>query len=304
MDLKIRVAALNFRPWKWHKDWNAGRLEAFFRLAAGRGARLAVAPEGILEGYLANEAIRWPELRRPMLETAEPPDGPYIRRFQDLARELETCLVFGYAELRNRHDVYNAAIFIDHRGRVCGRHYKTEFQEGIDPAWNFNRPGERLRAFDTPLGRCGIMICYERRNPLVARVLALDGARFFCIPTFGADDPAQDRIVLARARENGLPAIQANVNRNLIISEGEPAALESGADRITLADVLIPERPSKEAARELEKEFFRRRVSRMNENRERRRLSKAAGTAAAYVRPRRPANRKIRIGGPAAPKKS
>jgi predicted amidohydrolase len=38
-------------------------------------------------------------------------------------------------------------------------------------------PGETFRAFDTPVGRIGMLICYDKVFPEAARSLALDGAQ-------------------------------------------------------------------------------------------------------------------------------
>src|SRR5579864_6212032 len=107
-----------------------------------------------------------------------------IQRFQSLARQLGMCLVFGFAE-RDGADVYNCAIFIDDHGRICGKYHKMLLAEGYDPTRWFDRLGSHARAFDTPIGRCGIMICYDRGSPELARVLALDGAELIVIPTYG-----------------------------------------------------------------------------------------------------------------------
>ena len=45
--------------------------------------------------------------------------------------------------------------------------HKMQFAEGYDKSWYFNRPGKKIRAFDTPLGRCGMLICNDRWNPLL-----------------------------------------------------------------------------------------------------------------------------------------
>ena len=42
---RLKVAAINFVPWKWHKEWNSDKLEMCIKEAAKRGAKLAVAPE-------------------------------------------------------------------------------------------------------------------------------------------------------------------------------------------------------------------------------------------------------------------
>jgi len=261
----LKVAAVNFVPWKWHKEWNADKLEECCKKAAGRGAKLVVAPEGILEGYVANEAIHFPELREPMVEIAEPVDGPYVKRFQKLAQRLGIALVFGMAERRGRRDIYNTALFIDASGRMRGTYSKMQFAEGYDKSWRFNRLGKKIRAFDTPLGRCGMLICFDRWNPALARTLALDRAQLLCIPTYGSADKAQDNTVLARARENGIPIVQSNVGRNLIISKGEIVALDARSDAVTIAEIDIPAPCGTRAARQQERKFLAERTAVMKQ---------------------------------------
>jgi predicted amidohydrolase len=262
----VRTAALSLRPWKWHKDWNCERLETGCRAAAEAGAELIVAPEGFVEGYLTNEVIADRSLREQMMAQAEPLDGPSVQRFRRLARELKAALVFGLAARHDDGDVYNTAVFIDRTGTVCGSYAKTQFQEGYHRSWDFNRLGNEIRAFDTPLGRCGMLICNDRWNPDIARALALDGARFLCIITFGSRRPTQDQAVLARARENGIPIVQANVGRNLIISLGEVVALDAGFDLVTVADIEIPAPPCEAHARRWERRYMRARPAIMRAN--------------------------------------
>ena len=198
-----------------------------------------------------------------MLEIAEPLDGPYVTRFRRLARTLKTCLCFGFAE-RIGDDVYNSALFIDRQGEICGRHHKVQLAEGTHSSWSFNRVGSSLRAFDTPLGRAGILICNDRWNPLIARTLVLDGARLLLIPSFGSKRRRQNQAVLARARENGVPIVEANVGMNLIVSKGEIAAYQWGNDRITTALIDVPATPSLDAARAYESEYVRRQGQEMD----------------------------------------
>jgi len=252
----VKAAAVNFLPWKWHKDWNACRLEEFVVSAAEAGAKIVVAPEGILEGYVSNEAICFAELREAMLDAAEPIGGPYVAGLRRLARRLKVCLVFGMAERVGRRDIYNTAVFLDHRGRVCGTYHKTRLAEGYDKTWFFNRIGKDIRAVDTPLGRCGMLICNDRWEPRIARALVLDGARFLCIPSFGNRRKEQDRAVQARARENGVPIVEANVGVNLIISKGEIVACDRRCDTISLAEIDIPAAPSARAARTIERAYL------------------------------------------------
>ena len=196
----VNVAAISMKPAKWDKDCDADKLEALVRKAATQNPDLILATEGVLEGYVVMDVIEHPEKAQAMLDIAEPIDGPYIKRFQRLARELGTSICFGFAE-RIGDEVYNAAVFIDGSGQICGKYHKTQLAEGTDGSWPFNRVGKSLRAFDTPLGRVGIMICNDRWNPMIARTLVLDGARLLLVPSYGSKRRWQNQAVLARARE-------------------------------------------------------------------------------------------------------
>ena len=266
MPTKVKAAAVSFEPWKWHKAENSDRMADFFERAAGHGAELVVGPECVLDGYVTYEAIDYPDRRERAMDIAEPIDGPYIARFCRQARALKANLVLGFAERATNGAVFNSAVFIDHDGTIAGRHRKMQLAEGTRAEWSFNQPGQRLRAFNTPLGRAGILICNDRWNPRLAEALVLDGARYLCIPSHGNRKPAQDKAVLARARENGVPIVQANVGVNLIVSRGEVVARDRGKNLITLATIDIPGAPSRADARLLERGFLDARPDQLRQN--------------------------------------
>jgi sulfatase modifying factor 1 len=236
---KVRVAAISFVPVKFDVKANAERLERAFREAHAGGAKLAVAPEGVLEGYVVNEIIAGKAKPEAMKDVALTMDDPVIRRFQQLARELKMCLVFGFAE-RIGDEVFNCAVFIDDAGEIRGRHHKMQLAEGSHPDWWFNRLGAQSRAFDTPYGRCGIVICNERWNPQLARILALDGARFLVIPSYGSRGESQDKAVLKLGQENGLPIVEANVGVTLVVDDGRVTSVNRKEEGITLGEITIP----------------------------------------------------------------
>ena len=260
----IRVAAISFVPAKFDLLANANRLEAMFRQARRGGAVLAVAPEGALEGYVVNEIIGGQASPEQMKQVAVPSDGPLIRRFRNLARELEMCLAFGFAELQEE-DVYNAAIFIDDRGKVRGKYHKMQFAEGYHASWWFNRLGQLSRAFDTPLGRCGFLICNDRWNPQLAKIPVLDGAQLLLIPSFGSRSLAQDEAVLSRGRENDVPVVEANVGVTLIVDKNQVAAVDRLEECVTFANITIrPPAASSVSERDrVEQHFLEQRVEEM-----------------------------------------
>ena len=236
---KVKVAAISFVPAKWDIEGNANRLEKAFRKAAGKGAELALAPEGVLEGYVVNQIVAEGVPPERMREVAVPIDGAEITRLRSLAAELSMCLVFGFAELIGE-EVFNCAVFIDDKGRIRGKYHKMQLAEGTEESWWFNRLGAKSRAFNTPFGRCGIMICNDRWNPDLARIPVLDGARYLLIPSYGSRKKKQDRAVLARARENGVPIVEANVGVTLIISKGEVVKRSRKEDTITYGTIEVP----------------------------------------------------------------
>jgi len=257
MFTQIKVAAISLRPKKWDKPANAAKMERLMREAAIENPDVIVTIEGALEGYVVYDVIEGRRSPDAMLEIAEPLDGPHVAHFRQLARELRVCLCFGFAE-RVDGEIYNTVVFIDHAGELCGTYQKSQFAEGTHPSWHFNRIGKKLRAFDTPFGRAGMLICNDRWNPLIPRAIVLDGAQILYIPTFGNTSKAQNQAVLARARENGVPIVQANVGQNLVVSKGETVAYQRGFDKITLASVDVPAPPSAAAARSLEQEYLKR----------------------------------------------
>jgi predicted amidohydrolase len=69
---------------------------------------------------------------------------------------------------------------------------------GVD---RFLTPGESLTGpFETPLGRLGILICYDLRFPEPARALALQGAQVILLPTARPVAATLDRDHVARTR--------------------------------------------------------------------------------------------------------
>ncbi|PPJ31692.1 carbon-nitrogen hydrolase family protein [Nocardia nova] len=135
------------------------------RLAAD-GVDLLVLPDATLGGYIG-------DLRNPDPATgpeAIDPDGPEIRLLCRLAGAMTICV--GYAEHCDGTR-YNAAVCLTGDG-VLGRHRKVHQPAGEHLAYS---AGDRFFAFDTPVGRLGMLIDYDKTFPESARTLALDGAR-------------------------------------------------------------------------------------------------------------------------------
>jgi predicted amidohydrolase len=206
-----------YRPVKWDKDANQRALDAAIRKARAAGAELIVTPEGALEGYLENEVrLTTGDKRREMIERfnriAEPVDGPYVKHFQKVCRELKIYLVLGLLE-RAGDKTHNSAVVIGPDGRLIGTYRKTHFAQGYKIGdEKGNNPAGYLRGTDYPVfdvaGRkLGVMICFDRRVPKVARELVRNGADFIVNPSYGMKGDCNRGFVSSRAKENHVPVL-------------------------------------------------------------------------------------------------
>ena len=99
---EVKVAAISFVPQKFELQANADRLEATFRQAAASGVQLAVAPEGVLEGYVVNEIVAGKVPPARMREVALSVDSPMIRRFRHQLYTNHTVGTFRHICLPSR----------------------------------------------------------------------------------------------------------------------------------------------------------------------------------------------------------
>ncbi len=151
------------------RDVQAGlrSIERTIAAARAQGARLVVFPECALGGYLREPM---PDERAPQIPTALDRDGPEIAELIRIAGEMVVCA--GYTETGADDGRYNSAVCVDGSG-ILGHHRKVHLPPGERFAYT---AGERFEAFDTPVGRIGMLICYDKLFPEAARALALDGA--------------------------------------------------------------------------------------------------------------------------------
>ena len=225
---KIRVASASVLPKKWDKAQNWQRIERLVRRAATEGdANVVVTPEGALDGYVVNEvnAEKDPPKRRELIEKfislAEPADGPYLKKACALSDELDIFLVLGLLE-KEGETLYNSAIFIDPEGDIIGRYSKTHFAQGYTVNPTCYTAGDQYPVFQTPFGKVGIMICYDRQLPEPARILSIKGAQVLFVPSYGSytDKDGWNSVLLrTRAYENHVPLVFSHPFQSLLIND-------------------------------------------------------------------------------------
>ncbi|MFF1674896.1 carbon-nitrogen hydrolase family protein [Streptomyces sp. NPDC058256] len=188
-------------------------VERLIKEARAEGVRLLALPEACLGGYLLSLDDSASDEGPPAFAL----DGPEIRRLAALAGEL--TVVAGYCEV-DGDARYNSVVCVNGDG-VLGNHRKVHQPLSEDASY---ASGDRFHAFDTPVGRIGMMICYDKAFPESARALALDGAEIgVCVSawpgarTHATTDLVNDRwkrrfdlFDRARALENQIVWISAN----------------------------------------------------------------------------------------------
>lgn len=199
---------------------NLRQIAALVATAREQGVSVLALPEACLGGYLSvlgrgrdgshDEA---PESLPPVMDV----DGPELRRIAEIAREMTVVVGFCEADAGER---FNSAAAVTGDG-VLGVHRKVHQPLGENLHY---AAGDTFRTVETPAGRLGMLICYDKAFPEAARALALDGAEIVaCISawpasrTATAGNLAEDRWThrfnifdQARALENQVVWISAN----------------------------------------------------------------------------------------------
>lgn len=116
-----KVAVIQLYPKPLDPEFNFNKAATFIRSAAKQGAELAVLPEYHLTNWLPkdsrfiNVCAQW--------ET-------YLRRYQDLAKECNICIVPGSigeyhpGEKEDEGKLINVAYFVDNKGEIIGKYVK------------------------------------------------------------------------------------------------------------------------------------------------------------------------------------
>jgi predicted amidohydrolase len=183
--IAVRVAAVQVAP--SHEPLsaesiadNAKRATELVRACVdATGAKLVVLPETTSTGFTTGLPAEdlWD------LVTEIP--GPILDPYTAVAAELGIHLVVGsYERGPVRGQVFNAAALIGPSGDVLGVYRKTH------PAWSENvdqggwvTPGDDVCVVQTPIGRIGLIICFDGDYPELSRITAIKGAEIICRPS-------------------------------------------------------------------------------------------------------------------------
>jgi NAD+ synthase (glutamine-hydrolysing) len=134
--------------------------------AIAQGVQLIVFPELSLTGYSLRD-LAWDV-------AIDPFTSDFLKPLFDRSKKIS--LVIGFVETGSNHGIYNSAMFVED-GVVKSIHRKVYpptygmFEEG-----RYFSAGKRVAAFDSKLGRFGILICEDLWHVSLPYAIAMDGA--------------------------------------------------------------------------------------------------------------------------------
>jgi len=155
--------------------------ETYIAQAATEGAQITCLQE-IFNGpyFCAEQQTRWYDM------TEHIPDGPTIKRMQELAKKHRMAMIVPIYEVEQEGVYYNTAAVIDVTGAYLGKYRKTHIPHVAPGFWEkfYFRPGNLgYPVFDLGFVKIGVYICYDRHFPEGARALGLNGAEIVFNPS-------------------------------------------------------------------------------------------------------------------------
>ena len=168
----FRLAVAQIAPTLGDLEKNFTLHEMMARQAIEQSANLLVFPELSLTGYFLKDQVPSVALRA---------DSPLLQRCRELS--LRVAMVLGFVEEAPGHRFYNAAAYLE-GGEIRHIHRKVYLPTyGIFDEARYLAAGDRIRAFDTALGRMAILICEDLWHPAAPAIAAWDGAEILICPS-------------------------------------------------------------------------------------------------------------------------
>jgi len=169
---RARLAVAQIAPTLGDLERNLALHEKVAREAISRSVQLLVFPELSLTGYFLKDQVP---------SVALTADGRALAPLKELSHRV--AMVVGFVEETAGHRFHNAAAYLE-GGEVRHIHRKVYLPTyGIFDESRYLGAGDRVRAFDTAMGRLGILICEDMWHPSLPGIVAWDGADVLICPS-------------------------------------------------------------------------------------------------------------------------
>jgi nitrilase len=193
--MKYKVAVVQASPVVFDRDRTIEKLSAFAGDAARKGAQLVLFPEAFVSAYprgldfgavVGSRTEAGREAFRRYWESSVDVPGPDVERLARVAHSNNLHLVVGVIE-RDGGTLYCTALVFAPDGALLGKHRKVMPTASERLVWGFG-DGSTLPVFDTPLGKLGVVICWENYMPLLRTAMYAKGIEIYCAPTADSRD--------------------------------------------------------------------------------------------------------------------
>lgn len=150
------------------------------RTASRQHAQLAVLPEYHLLNWIPHD---------PKFKEACGQWQTYLDKYIALAKECNINMVPGtIVELHDagteNERLLNVAYFITNTGEIAGKYVKKNLWGDIERLHLTSSSRDPHPVFDTPMGKVGMLICWDLAFPEAFREMIAQGAKMIIIPTF------------------------------------------------------------------------------------------------------------------------
>jgi predicted amidohydrolase len=169
----IRISTAQFENKNGDKAYNLGVIDRLSGDASRDGAHAVAFHECSVTGYTFARHLT----RGQMLDLSESiPDGPSIKRLQEIAASHNITVLAGLFEKDEHQKIYKAYVAVGPQGLIA-RHRKLH--PFINPHIT---PGDSYTIFDLDGWKCGILICYDNNIIENVRATVLLGADVIFMP--------------------------------------------------------------------------------------------------------------------------
>ncbi len=142
--------------------------------AIAAGSDLIVFPELSLTGYFLKDAV---------FQVALHDSDAKLNRLRELSKHIGIAV--GLVELSDKYEFFNSQ-FLFYGGELIAKHRKVYLPTySLFEEKRYFSEGTRMRAFDTPFGKIGMLICEDQWHPTSALIQAHDGAQVIIVSAAG-----------------------------------------------------------------------------------------------------------------------
>jgi N-carbamoylputrescine amidase len=212
--MNVTVAATQFAC-SDSREENLATAERLIRSAAAQGANIVLIQELFETHYFCKDHT--PD-NFSIARSIE--ESPAVKRFQQLARELNVVLPASVYE-KAGNAFYNSVAIIDADRSLLGTYRKAHIPEspGYHEKFYFSPGDTGFKVWPTRFGTIGVAICWDQWFPESARAMALMGAELLFYPTAIGAEPQDlsidsrdhwQRAMQGHAASNIMPVIASN----------------------------------------------------------------------------------------------